>query len=166
MLTKIPADYLELRNVAFEWAESYDTKDWDRLQRCLGPYIRLDFRGLGGKLHESLSPDDYAGILTGVIGNKRLKTQHHLGGSKWERLPDGTVQAWHQMRVAHQRYADESFSDVVNHGHGHGVVQHGYRKINGSWKLEMVAPSLHWSEYDLMGTLNPKEGSELVNGAS
>jgi scytalone dehydratase len=165
-LTPAVADYLELRNVAFEWAESYDTKDWDRLERCLGPSIRLDFRGLGGALHESLSPDEYAGILIGVIGDKRLKTQHHLGGSKWERLPDGTVQAWHQLRVAHQRYTNECLSAVVNHGHGHGVVQHGYRKVDGTWKLEVVVPSLHWSEYDLIGTLSPKAGSELANGAS
>ena len=160
------ADYLEIRNIAFEWAESYDLKDWDRLQGCLAPSIRLDFRDLGGSLHESLTPEEYAAILTGVIGDKRLMTQHHLGGSKWERLSDGTVRAWHQLRIAHQRYADESLSVVVNHGHGHGVVQHGYRKINGAWKLEMVVPDNHWSEYDLMGTVSPKEGFEVADSAS
>lgn len=166
MLTPAAADYLELRNIAFEWAESYDTKDWDRLQKCLSESTRLDFRGLGGELHESLTPGEYAAVLTGVIGDKRLKTQHHLGGSRWERMPDGSVQAWHQLRVAHQRYSDESLSAVLNHGHGHGVVHHGYKKIDGAWKLEMVVPSLHWSEYDLMGTVSPKDGSELASGTS
>lgn len=92
-----------------------------------------------------------------MIGDKRLQTQHLLGGSKWLRLDDGTVQAWHQLRVAHQRYVDESLSAVVNKGHGHGVVQHMYQKIGGHWKLEGVVPDNKWSEYDLYGTLSPKE---------
>ena len=45
-------------------------------------------------------------------------------------------------------------------------MQHGYRKIDEMWKLEMVVPNNHWSEYDLMGTLIPKEGSELEKEAS
>jgi scytalone dehydratase len=36
-------------------------------------------------------------------------------------------------------------------------VQHCYRKVEGDWKLEGVVPQLEWSEYDLFGTLNPKE---------
>jgi scytalone dehydratase len=59
--------------------------------------------------------------------------------------------------VAHQRYVDEDLAVVANKGHGHGVTQHWYRKIEGIWKLEGVAPKLEWSEYDLFGTLNPKE---------
>lgn len=111
-------DYLEIRNIAFEWVESYDTKDWARLQQILAPTICLDFRNLQGDLHEKISPTDYANILIGVIGDQRLKTQHLLSGSKWVRQPDGTIQVWHQMRVAHQRYADGSLSEVVNKGHG------------------------------------------------
>jgi scytalone dehydratase len=159
-------DYLEIRNVAFEWAESYDAKDWNRLQRVLGPSVQLDFRGLGGVLHKDVSPEEYSAVLKGAIGDPCLKTQHLLSGSKWQRQPDHTIQVWHQMRVAHQRYTDESLTQVVNKGHGHGVVQHGYRKIDGVWKLELVVPVLHWSEYDLFGTLNPSEGTELSNRES
>ena len=68
------------------------------------------------------------------------------------------------MRVAHQRYTEESLTKVASKGHGHGVVQHGYRKIGGVWLLELVVPGLHWSEYDLFGTLNPNEGTDLLNG--
>ncbi|KAK5991672.1 Scytalone dehydratase PfmaJ [Cladobotryum mycophilum] len=152
-------DYLDICNVAFEWAESYDTKDWERLRRCLAPSIRLDFRSLQGALHEQLSPDEYVAILSDMklLGDKRLKTQHLLGGAKWERLGDDAVQVWHQMRVAHQRYVDEDMLVVANKGHGHGLARHSYRKIDGTWKLEGVAPKLEWSEYDLFGTLNPRE---------
>ncbi|MCJ1446843.1 MAG: hypothetical protein MMC23_007350 [Stictis urceolatum] len=151
------SDYIDIRNVAFEWAESYDTKDWERLRACLAPSVRLDFRSLGMALHEKLSPDEYVAILTDTIGDKRMKTQHFLGGAKWECLSNGTVQVWHQVRVAHQRYTDEDLAVVANKGHAHGATQHWYRKIEGAWKLEGVVPKLGWTEYDLFGTLNPKE---------
>ena len=25
----------------FEWAESYDSKDWDRLSKCIAPVLRV-----------------------------------------------------------------------------------------------------------------------------
>ena len=94
---------------------------------------------------------------TKLLGDKRLKTQHFLGGSKWERISDDTVQVSHQVRAAHQRYTDEDLSVVANKGHGHGVATHRYVKIEGAWKLSGVASFLEWSEYDLYGTLHPKE---------
>lgn len=155
----IGVDYLAMSNLAFEWSESYDNKDWERLRRILAPSVRLDFRALQGSLHEKLSPDEYVAIISGpkVIGDKRLKTQHLLGGAQWELLSDGTVTASHQIRVAHQRYANEDLAVVVNKGHAHGVTQHWYRKVDGSWKIEGVAPKLGWFEHDLFGTLDPKD---------
>jgi scytalone dehydratase len=160
ILISTDLDYVDIRNLAFEWVQSYDNKDWDRLHRCLAPSIRLDFRSLQGSLHENLTPDEYVAILSDakLLGDKRMMTQHLLGGSKWEgRSRDGTVRVWHQLRVAHQRYAGEDLAVVINKGHGYGRVQHCYRKVEGDWKLEGVVPQLEWSEYDLFGTLNPKE---------
>lgn len=152
-----PLDYLAIGNVAFEWAQSYDTKDWARLHKILAPSIRLDVRPLHGALHESLTPDEYVAILSSpsLIGDKELMSQHLLGQGRWERLGDDSVTVMHQIRVAHQRYSDESFTTVVNHGHSHATVQHWYRRFEGGWKLEGVLPQLGWSEYDLFGTLHP-----------
>lgn len=96
-----------------------------------------------------------------MIGDKRLKTQHLLGGAKWERLSDGSVQVVHQLRVAHQRYENEDMAVDVNKGHAHGWATHVYRQFDGSWKLEAVAPRLDWFEHDLFGTLQaPEEEKE------
>ncbi|EEH04214.1 scytalone dehydratase [Histoplasma capsulatum G186AR] len=155
------ADYLEIRNAAFEWSESYDLKDWERLQKILAPSVRLDFRSLKGELHENLSPKEYAAILSSrpLLGDRTLKTQHLLGGAKVECQSDGIVKVQHQIRVAHQRYKDNTFTEVLNKGHGIGVTTHWYRKIDGVWKIEGVAPRLDWSEYDLFGTLAPPKES-------
>jgi scytalone dehydratase len=153
-------DYLAIRNIAFEWSESYDNRDWNRLRNILAPFIQLDFRSLRGELHDNLTPDEYVAILSGMklLGDARLKTQHFLGASKLVVLDDGSVQVDHQIRVAHQRYKNEELTEVVNKGHAHGVTQHVYKKVDGSWLLVRIAPSLNWFEHDLFGTLNPPEG--------
>lgn len=119
--------------------------------------MRLDFSSLGRAVHENLSPDEYSTILIDLIGDKRLKTQHLLGGAQWERSSDDAVKVTHQIRVAHQRYVDESLAKVSNKGHGHGTVTHWYKKIDGVWKLEGVAPKLEWDEFDILATLTPPE---------
>ena len=158
-LTVHHLDYLELRNLAFEWAESFDTKDWERLRRCLAPSLRLDFSSLGMPNYENLTPNEFVAIHADakVIGSKRLKTQHFIGAQKMERLSDGSVHVWNQVRVAHQLYVDEDLAVVANKGHAHGSTEHWYRKIEGVWKLEASKSNLNWTEYDLFGTLSPME---------
>ncbi|KAJ4154140.1 hypothetical protein LMH87_010603 [Akanthomyces muscarius] len=136
-------DYIEITNLVSRWSESYDTKDWDLLRTCLAPISRLDFRGLQGELHDNL-------------------TQHLIGASTWSYLGEGSIEVVHQMRVAHQRYTDETLAEVVNKGHAHGFVFHQYRKLDGKWKIEDVRPKLEWTEYDLFGTLRPPEEAASV----
>lgn len=101
-----------------------------------------------------MTPKDYAAIISSRrLGDKTLKTQHLLGGAKVERQSDGTVKVQHQIRAAYQRYKDDTFTEVLNKGHGIGVTTHSYRKIDGVWKIEGVVPRLEWSEYDLFGTM-------------
>ena len=34
-------DILGCQAALVEWAESYDTKDWDRLSKCIAPVLRV-----------------------------------------------------------------------------------------------------------------------------
>lgn len=34
-------DYLGLCDVMYEWSASYDTKNWDRLRKCIAPTVRV-----------------------------------------------------------------------------------------------------------------------------
>ncbi|KAF2479588.1 Scytalone dehydratase-domain-containing protein [Neohortaea acidophila] len=111
-----------------------------------------------GPLKERLSPDEFIAIHASpkVIGDPRVKTQHLVGVSRWSGVEaDGSVRGSHQLRVAHQRYADEGLKEVVNKGHGYGVVHQSYAKVEGEWKITGNAPTVDWSEYDLFGTMNP-----------
>lgn len=83
-----------------------------------------------------------------VLGDKRLKTQHFIGGTRWEKVSDDEVIGWHQLRVPHQRYKDDSLTDVEVKGHAHSTNKHWYKKFDGVWKFAGLAPYIRWSEYE------------------
>ena len=83
-----------------------------------------------------------------VLGNPRLKTQHFVGATKWVKTSDTEVTGYHQMRVAHQKYADDKLTEVKVKGHGHGKGTIWYRKVDDEWKFAGIEPDIRWSEYD------------------
>ncbi|KAL3430240.1 Scytalone dehydratase [Aspergillus tetrazonus] len=83
-----------------------------------------------------------------VLGNKRFKTRHFVGITKWELNSDDEIVGYHQMRVAHQKYADDDLKEVAVKGHAHGKGTIWYRKVDGEWKFAGIRPEIRWSEYD------------------
>ena len=112
--------------------------------------MRIDYRSFLNKIWEALPADDYVKMASDrhVLGDPLLKTQHFIGASKWEKVSDSEAVGWHQLRVPHQRYADESKTVIAVKGHAHGTNQHWYRKVNGVWKFAGLAPEIKWGEYD------------------
>lgn len=82
------------------------------------------------------------------LGDKTLKTQHFIGGSSFVLESDDKIVGYHQLRVAHQRYADEDLKVVVLKGHAHGTATVEYKKVEGLWKFAGLTPNIRWHEYD------------------
>jgi len=143
-------DYLGLTAACFEWADSYDTKDWERLRKCIAPTLRIDYRSFLDKIWEAMPAEDYVKMISDphVLGNPLLKTQHFVGGTRWEKVSDTEVTGYHQLRVPHQKYKDASMQEVTVKGHAHSTNTHWYRKVDGVWKFAGLAPNIMWSEYD------------------
>ena len=134
----------------FEWAESYDSKNWDRLAKCIAPTLRIDYRSFLNKLWEAMPADEFVKMASDpkVLGDPTLRTQHFIGGSKWQRVSPDEILGYHQLRVPHQRYSDASMSKVLVKGHAHSFNLHWYKKINGVWKFAGLNPDIRWFEYD------------------
>ncbi|KAL8783800.1 MAG: hypothetical protein Q9195_009282, partial [Heterodermia aff. obscurata] len=145
--------YLGLNAALYEWAESYDSKDWDRLAGCIAPTMRIDYRSFLDKIWEAMPAAEYVAMASDphVLGNPLLKTQHFIGSSKWEYVSETEAIGWHQLRVPHQRYTDESRKEVAIKGHAHGSNQHWYKKVDGVWKFAGLAPIIRWGEFDFEG---------------
>ncbi|KAK4234118.1 putative scytalone dehydratase [Achaetomium macrosporum] len=144
-------DIVGCQEALYEWAESYDTKDWNRLSKCIAPTLRIDYRAFLDKLWEAMPADAFVSMASDpkVLGNPRLRTQHLVGGaSKWVKISDTEMIGYHQMRVAHQKYEDDGLTRVAVKGHAHGKATVWYRKVDGVWKFAGIEPDIRWSEYD------------------
>ncbi|PVH86533.1 hypothetical protein DL98DRAFT_557078 [Cadophora sp. DSE1049] len=137
-------------SACFEWADSYDSKDWERLRKCIAPTLRVDYRSFLDKMWEAMPSDEFVIMASNpaVLGNPLLKTQHFIGGTKWEKVSDDEIIGWHQLRVPHQKYKDATMKEVAVKGHAHSTNQHWYKKVDGVWKFAGLSPDIRWSEYD------------------
>ncbi|KAK4995157.1 hypothetical protein LTR66_004965 [Elasticomyces elasticus] len=120
----------------FEWAESYDSK--------------VDYSHFLNKIWNAMPARDFIAMASNpsFLGNPLIKTQHFIGLSVWERTGEDEIAGRHQVRVAHQRYADESFTNVAVKGHNHGGATTWYKKIDGVWKFAGIGPEARWFEFD------------------
>jgi scytalone dehydratase len=82
------------------------------------------------------------------LGNLRLKTQQFVGATKWVQHGEDGITGYHQMRVAHQKYADNDLKEVAVKGHAHGKATIWYRKVDGDWRFAGIQPDIRWSKYD------------------
>ena len=125
-------------------------QDWDRLAACIAPTLRIDYRSFLDKIWDAMPAAEYVTMASDphVLGDPLLKTQHFIGSSKWEYVSETEAIGWHQLRVPHQRYTDESRKNVAVKGHAHGSNQHWYKKIDGVWKFAGLAPIIRWGEFD------------------
>jgi scytalone dehydratase len=70
--------------------------------------------------------DEYVAMASDpkVLGNPLLMTQHFQGASKWEKVSDDEIIGYHQLRVPHQLYTDETRTTVKLKGHAHSSNTH------------------------------------------
>ncbi|KAF5532892.1 scytalone dehydratase [Fusarium mexicanum] len=140
----------------FDWADSYDTKDWKRLEEILAPEVMLtfvskvDYSAVIGKPGDTMSAQDFVSMISDVnlLGNPLISTQHFIGASKYEKLAETVATGLHQIRAAHQRHSSLDKNIVEAKGHGHATMLHTYRKIEGEWKIAGIKPTVYWNEYD------------------
>ena len=94
--------------------------------------------------------EEFVGIMShkGFVGDPLVHTQHHIGASKWVKISEDEVHGYHQLRAAHQRYTAADHKTVENKGHGHAMIQHWYKKVDGEWKFAGLRPSVRWNEFE------------------
>ena len=96
-------------------------QDWARLRTCIAPTLRIDYRSFLNKIWEAMPAEEFVAMVSDpkVLGDPRLMTQHFQGASKWEKVSDDEIIGYHQLRVPHQKYTDETRSAVALKGHAH-----------------------------------------------
>ena len=98
----------------------------------------------------------------GFLGDALIHTQHHIGASKWEKLSDEEVIGYHQLRAAHQRYTGPDMQTVENKGHGHAMIKHTYKKVDGEWKFAGLRPTVRWNEFEFEKIFKMERGTSVI----
>ena len=96
------------------------TQDWERLAKCIAPTLLVDYRSFLDKKWDAMPAAEFVAMASSkqVLGDPLLKTQHFIGGTKWEYISETEAMGYHQLRVPHQRYVDDSMATVLVKGHG------------------------------------------------
>ncbi|GAM38414.1 hypothetical protein TCE0_033r09114 [Talaromyces pinophilus] len=146
-------DYNAFRDIAFDWADSLDRKDWEKLGDILAPTImclQVDYIMIGVAAIPAMPSSEFISMMSApnLLGHPLVRTQHLIGATKYEYVSDTETMATHQIRAAHQRYTTPEHKEVEATGHGHGNVKHWYRKMenDGQWKFAGVKPEMYWVE--------------------
>ncbi|KEF54829.1 scytalone dehydratase [Exophiala aquamarina CBS 119918] len=105
---------------------------------------------IGSQKWDEMPSEEFVGMVSseGFVGDPLVDTQHFIGASKFERVSDDEVFGHHQLRAAHQRYTKSDKKEVEAKGHGHALMRHYYKKVDGQWKLAGLRPTVRWNEYD------------------
>lgn len=110
-----------------------------------------------------MAPADFVAMVSHphFLGTPRIQTQHFIGMTKWEKVSETQILGHHQMRVAHQKHADDELKEVTVKGHSHGTGTITYRRIDGVWKFAGIEPHIRWTEFGGEGLFGPpaEEGS-------
>lgn len=113
-----------------------------------------------GQVWDALPSGKFAAMVSGenFLGDETLKTQHFIGATKWIRVGDGHVVSHQQMRVAHQKYTDNTLKEVAFKGHAHGNSKVDYLLVDGEWKFAGLEPGVWWTEYNYEKLFEEKLG--------
>ena len=153
-------DCIEL---TFEWANSYDTKDWDRLASILAPTVRINYASVNDYRHDALPASDFVAMVSSpdFLGDPNLDTQHHMGAFKLRKVSPDEIEGKWQIRAAHQRYQDEGVrypgaertaktkhgeKAVLLVGNSHAIITLVYRRVEGVWKWAGIETDILWNE--------------------
>ena len=93
--------------------------------------------------------DDFINTMRrhGLVGDPHIRTQHHIGASKWEKQSDDYVIGYHQLRAAHQRYSAADMRTIESEGNGHSLIKMFYRRLQGEWKIAGMRPTVRLTDF-------------------
>jgi scytalone dehydratase len=175
-------DWLALSRITFEWADSYDSKQFDRMEKILAPKVtvrsqgktspsflqsgysdiptkKLDYSEAFGTVYRDMPASSFVKMssnpnrLGGIVD-----CIHHVGASKYDRTGPDTVTGYHQVRTEYKRWKTMEKKEVEATGQGLTIMLHYYQRVNGEWKLAGVKPLTRSNEFNFERIMNGEPG--------
>lgn len=118
---------------------------------------QVDYSAFIDKKWDALPADEFVGMVssTHFLGNPLIRTQHLIGLGTWDKTSADTIVAHLQLRVAHQKYTDETLGDVRLTANDHGTGVLTLKCIQGEWRFAGLIPRSRWSAGDVAKVFGP-----------
>ncbi|KAH7079989.1 Scytalone dehydratase [Paraphoma chrysanthemicola] len=161
-----PSEAQACSEVSWQWAWSYDTKDWTKLAGLVTPSLHIDYRAVRGPEFNFASQpaDEFIASISSPteLGDPLVATQHLLGLASWTRSDDTHITAAFQIRAQHIRFASDGAGGrskkQVMAAVGHGTVEHEFELDEaGRWKLAGIKPVVTFADGDMGALMEYKD---------
>jgi hypothetical protein len=129
-------DILALQQLVARFANSFDTKDWARLEQCLKTELHTDYSDLRGTPPEQMSRSRFVELRRTAL--QELQT-HHLSGNVEIDVSDSSG----EVKVSMAIYRRSTDGEVLN---THCLYFLGVERIEDRWLIGSIVQRVLVSE--------------------
>lgn len=131
-------DILALQQLVARFANSFDTKDWARLEQCLKAELHMDYSDLRGTPPEQMTRSRFVELRRTAL--QELQT-HHLAGNVEIEVSAGAGEVRVSMAI-HRRNGN---GEVLN---THCLYLLGVERVENHWLIGSIVQKVLVSEGD------------------
>lgn len=131
------SDVVEIQQLIHRFSNSFDLKDWPRLEQCLASEIDTDYGDLRGTPPERMDASRYVGLRQAAL--EELKT-HHLCGN--HEITVANREATCRTSMTIDRFDPRNQERFTTHCHYLFSLQ----KTGDGWKISGIIQKILWNE--------------------
>ena len=118
------------------FANSFDIKDWNKLESCFTDSVYTDYSDLRGTPVETIKASEYVSARREALDHLKL---HHLVSNYEIDFPDAERATCRASMIVWRKSDEEEFTS-------HCVYELHLTKQNANWKISGIVQKILWNE--------------------
>lgn len=140
-------DRFEIQEVVARFANSFDIKDWSRLESCFTESLYTDYSDLRGTPPQTITASEYVKLRRESLDHLKL---HHLVSNYEIAFTDSSTATCHASMIVWRRSDTEELTSHCSY-----IFQ--LSKQEADWKISGITQNVLWNE----GTSALHKGANL-----
>ncbi|HLO15163.1 MAG TPA: nuclear transport factor 2 family protein [Anaerolineales bacterium] len=129
-------DRFEIQEVVARFANSFDIKDWSRLESCFTESLYTDYSDLRGTPPQTITASEYVKLRRESLDHLKL---HHLVSNYEIAFTDSSTATCHASMIVWRRSDTEEFTSHCSY-----IFQ--LSKQESVWKISGITQNVLWNE--------------------
>ena len=132
----VSEDTLKIQELIARFANSFDIKDWSRLEACFTESLYTDYSDLRGTPPQTVTASEYVRLRRESLDHLKL---HHLVSNYEVDFTDSNSAACRASMVVWRKSDEEEFTS-------HCVYMFQLTKLDSTWKISSITQKVLWNE--------------------